>query len=401
MKLLSISCYEHEMTVKILNTVIYEKSSTEQGRITNILCGLIRAEKIKSRVSVRKAVYFCGIEIYKLIKDTTSKTQYLLNIKYSDKNNLDSFKDKFGKLVPKKHDDVYILNSNSGEAYLFLCYVTSYIAKNNSRKPLIIATKKYHLDLIEMLAPEIPFIYINKLMIIGNNFKMQSQRYFTIFPYDHFNKVDDDLNSMPLGEVHFFDYILKTLGLNRGDIVFNGIKINPDVEKSMFDKISATGLDLDSFIFLAPEAISCKKIDTGFWSRLCFELQAKGIDVFMNISDDAGLYADVKHCYLTFSEAFSLASKSKGMVMLRSGLSDMLSQTHVKKHIIYTEFLDSQKHVKIASDKVLAGFGFSKIPNIDKQQIKEYDFSRYTTDDLLQEILSDILRHDVFTHNSC
>lgn len=118
---------------------------------------------------------------------------------------------------------------------------------------------------------------------------------------------------------------MNKLGMTESDLTYRKVMIHLEDERSMLEKVSKTGLNLDKFVFIAPEAQSCKLYDEDFWCELINQFQAKGYDVFVNlVEDDVKLKSaiDYKTCDLNFAEAFALARRSKKIVSLRSGLQN-------------------------------------------------------------------------------
>jgi hypothetical protein len=257
---------------------------------------------------------------------------------------LNIFKKEYFKYFDKKYDDIYILRANSGEIYLTLTYlIDALIKKNGSKNPLLVATQKYHVDIIKMICPDIPYVYSKKwhIRINGTTFNIDNFRFFLLFDSRHFKQVELDIKENPLGQHHYFKSILNKLELTENDISMRKMVVPPEDERSMLDKIAKIGLNINNFVFLAPEAQSCKLYDEDFWVELINRFQEKGVDVFVNlVEDDIKLKGakDYKTCDLTFSEAFALAKHSIKIVSLRSGFTEFLLQTDVPIDVLYTKF---------------------------------------------------------------
>jgi hypothetical protein len=129
-------------------------------------------------------------------------------------------------------------------------------------------------------------------------------------------------------------------------------------------------------VFLAPEAQSCKLYDEDFWVELINRFQEKGVDVFVNLTeDDIKLKGakDYKTCDLTLSEAFALAKRSKKIVSLRSGFTEFLLQTDVPIDVLYTKFRHRHFFDDMDIYHVMLGFEISQIPFVDKSKVREFN----------------------------
>ena len=75
-----------------------------------------------------------NLTFFKITDDGFNKTDYLFNIKIRKRQIKNIFFNKYKKFIPAKYDDIYILNANSGEIYLFLTYILkALLSKNNSK----------------------------------------------------------------------------------------------------------------------------------------------------------------------------------------------------------------------------------------------------------------------------
>ena len=309
---------------------------------------------------------------------------------------IEQFKKQYFKYFDKKYDDIYILRANSGEIYLTLTYlIDALIKRNGSKKPLLVATHKYHIDMIKMLCPNIPYVYIKKLRlkITAESFNIDNFRFFLLFDSQHFKQVEIDIKKNELGKHHYFKSILTRLNMTDAYINMRKAIVNIEDERSMLNKVAKTGLNINKFVFLAPEAQSCKLYDEDFWCLLINKLQERGYDVFVNlVEDDIKLKGaiDFKTCYLTFAEAFALAKRAKKIVSLRSGFTEFLLQTNVPIDVLYTKF----KHRHFFDDMdiyhVISGFGITQIPFVDISKIREFNMYEISQKDCLTKILESV-----------
>ncbi len=314
---------------------------------------------------------------------------------------IEKFKKENFKYFDKKYDDIYILRANSGEIYLTLTYVIDkLIERNQSKNPLLVATKKYHVDMIKMICPNIPFIYIKDidLRFTGLEFKIENFRFFYLFDNPHFQKVELDIKHKPFGEAHYFKSILDDLNMTYNDISMRTMIVPLQDEASMKEKVSKIGLNLDNFIFISPEAQSCKLYNEDFWCELINILNKEGYDVFVNrVTKDVNLeYATTfKSCNLTFAEAFALAKRAKRIISLRSGFTEFLIQTNTPMDVLYTKFRQRHSFDDLDITHVMSGFGLLTLPGINKDKIREFNMFEVAPSTCINCIIKGILNDDI------
>lgn len=341
----------------------------------------------------KKDIKVFGKSVLKRLDEGDFQTYYFLNKPIKKFSAVKEFKHKYFKYFDKKYDDIYILQADSGEIYLLLTYlINELIKRNQSKAPLLVATKKYHVDMIEMLCPNIPYIYIKKMRfkIVDDVFKIDNFRFFYLFSRAHFMSARMGIKQNEAGKNHYFDAILNRLNISKADLTMNKIIVPDHIEESMRKKIEKTGLNLEKFVFIAPEAISCKLYDEDFWCELINQFQAKGYDVFANIvSNEMKLYSatNYKSTWLTYGEAFALAKYAKKIVSLRSGFTEFLLQTNVPTYVLYTKFRYGYSFNALNASLVLSGFSLIKLPYINKEKIKEFNMFETSPKDCLDEIL--------------
>ena len=267
-------------------------------------------------------------------------------------------------------DNVFILNANSGEIYLFLMYALSaMIKKYKADRPLLIATKKYHIEMIKMICPEIPYIFMTNFYqnIKEDIFEINKTRYIKIFSTEHFYKVEQLIKVS--SDAHYYNLILDTLKLDESKILPRKINELEDAKKTMLDKINELGLNLNNFVFISPEAASCELLNNDFWICKIKELQQEGYDIFVNLIKVSKEFTDIgcKTCFLSYSEAFSLVKYAKKIYSLRSGFTEFLLHTNVQMEVYYTPFRCND----ITGSQIKTGFSLLKIPDSNQELINE------------------------------
>lgn len=398
MKLYEYIKGENERTAKLFGFPIMEQTSdymTAQ-RIQNFFGGIISTFKVNDPydTSSEKDIKVLGHSIIKRIEKDNYRRYYINGIEVKKLSLLKEFKKQYFKYFDKQYDDIYILRANSGETYLTLTYILDVLIKRNgSKNPLLVATLPYHVDMIKMIYPQIPYIYTKKLRInlAGDSFQIDNFRFFLLFASPHFKQVEYDIKHNPLGEHHYFKSILKRVNITNSDISMRKITIPFEAEQSMLNKIAKTGLNIDNFVFLAPEAQSCKLYDEDFWCELINQFQARGYDVFINLVDNEVKLKEAvgyKTCYLTFAEAFALAKRSQRIVSLRSGFTEFLLQTGVPIDVLYTKFRHRHFFDDMDIYHVMSGFGITKIPFVNKSKIREFNMYELSPKECIETILN-------------
>ena len=387
---------ENERTIKLFGKTFMSQTSDYMTaeRLQSFLGGLITTVKVNDQVTdcSKKDIRILGHSISKRIEENNYRTYYMFGKEIRKISLIDQFKKQYFKYFDKKHDDIYILRANSGEIYLTLTYlIDTLIKRNGSKKPLLVATHKYHIDMIKMLCPDIPYVYIKKLRlkITAESFNIDNFRFFLLFDSQHFKQVEMDIKQNELGTHHYFKSILTRLNMTDTDINMRKAIVNVEDERSMLNKVTKTGLNINKFVFLAPEAQSCKLYDEDFWALLINNFQDMGYDVYLNLTDKTKIKAkDYKKCDLSYAEAFALAKRAKKIISLRSGFTEFLLQTGVPIDVLYTKFRHRHFFDDMDIYHVISGFGLTQIPFVDKSKIQEFNMFEMSQTDCLEKMLN-------------
>lgn len=397
MKLFEYVKEENKRIFRILGFTVLKQTSDYMtaDRYQEFLGGLITTYKIKNQTTQysEKEIKLFGKSITRRYEEDNYRTYFFAGKEYRKVSILDEFKKKYFRYFNKDHDDIYILNSNSGEAYLTLAYIIdSLIKKNGSRNPLLVATQKYHMDLIEMICPDIPHVYIKKirLNLMGSHFEIDNHRCFMLYDGPHFIQVEADIRTSELGKAHYFQAILSKLQIDRTELRTRKLQVLPEAERTMLGKIRKTGLNLEKFVLIAPEAKSCKLYDAAFWCEMIDKFQAKGYDVFANIVDNEIELASTKQyksTFLSYSELYALARYAKKIVSLRSGLTEILVQAGKPTDVLYTKFRERHIFNEMDTAHVLSGFSLMPLPHVNENTVREFNMAEIQPQPCLDLIL--------------
>lgn len=334
--------------------------------------GLIKTDRIFKtyKYEIFHDIYILNTKVIKKNEDGEFIYYYLFNKLIKKVSIEDYLKNRFFNCINDNYDFAYILNANSGEIYLFLTYLLdALIKKDGAKKPILIATKKYHVDMVKMIAPEIPYIFTNRFYtnIKKEKFSIKNTKFLAVFTNQHFINVEKAIINNPINSTHYFEEMINTLSLQSNSIKQRQIKLLPNSGKTMLNKVKNIGLNLDNFILISPEANSCNPVSQTFWTNIIRKKQKEGYDIFINVAlDKFTIDHNCKSCFLTYAEAFALALRAKKIYSLRSGFTEFLLQTKVPMEVYYTNF-----GVKLTAEKVKSGFSMNKIPYTNKELIKE------------------------------
>jgi hypothetical protein len=372
--------------IKIFGRVVYMASIRMYTKKQWFLGGLFSVFKTcEFDHNITKKYYFLKRLILKEDINSYKRSFYLNNKLVYTKDLTKSFIRKYNKYF-KSYDNVLILNANSGEIYLFLTYVLkAFLRKHNAQKVLFMTNKQYHIDLIEMICPEIPHCKVKKLPVFNDKFvEIANKRFYMLFTKEHFLRVEEAIKKNTLGSVHYFEMLLKELDMDSAEIEYTPMQISNNVMETLLKKIKKTGLNLDNFIFITPEAYSCEECSDVFWKNIILKEKLKGYDVYVNITDPDNNIENIEYktCKLSFAEAIALAGMSKKIISLRSGLTECLLQTRVPMVVLYTPFKDRYQFNGMEIDYVMSGFGLKLLPNIGCKYV-EIALGETSTDKLL------------------
>ena len=303
-------------------------------------------------------------------------------------SNLESFYNEYFKYLPNDFDTAYILHANSGEAYCFLAYLAkACIKKDGAQKPLFVATKGYHEDIIELFFPKANYVYYNmylkepRLNFLGDFGIINNHKFRQLFSQRHFSIVNSNL-----GTIHYFDAMLQTLGLERKEVSKPKVRL-PKKDLSKVIKIAENiNLNLDKFVILAPEALTTEAMPYSFWANLVKELHRKGYDIFLNVMNASDLKC--KKYNLSYKELYALTTLSKGVISLKSGLSEFLLPTEVKNIILAKKFHWSPI---LTGEQCLKAYSTMKLPFIDPEKVFELNTETYGTETSLINHILEIL----------
>ena len=306
-----------------------------------------------------------------------------------NESTIESFYKEYFQYLPHEFDGAYILHANSGEIYCFLAYLAkAHIKKNNIQKPLFVATKPYHKDIIKLFFPKEPYIYYDmyqkepRLNTFEDSFEYGNYRFYQIFSTRHFDEVNSNV-----GKIHYFDAMLNTLDIKRDEVSLSLPKLGAKTKKDVIKIAEKIGLNIDNFVILAPEApLTINPMPSTFWNSLVRELDWNDYDIFVNAIKPTEIKG--KTCNLSLSELFALCTYAKAVISLRSGVSEFLIPTKTKNITLCPRFHWS---AALSAQRCIDAYSLMKLPFIDKKQVYEINTELYPNEKELIKMVTEII----------
>lgn len=81
---------------------------------------------------------------------------------------------------------------------------------------------------------------------------------------------------------------------------------------------------------------------------------------------------------------------SRGIVSLRSGLTECLLQTNVPIFSLYTKFRNRYIFNDMQVEYVFSGFGLNKLPHIDSKKIHEFNMSEVNNNQVIKAVIDNL-----------
>ncbi len=396
MKLYEYNKNNNVCLIKICGFSIFEQTNDliNLNKKQRFCSGIIETDKIIFSDGVIKDIKVFGVSVIKRKDLNGFRKYYILGKEIFSVALYELFKRRYVKYFDSKYDNIYILHANCGEVYLTLVhFFDAIIKKHQSQNPLLVATQKCHVDLIKMICPNVPYIYLKNMDILVKDscFKIDKFRIFILYDDSYYHQTEKNIISSRIGECHYFNSLKEKLELSNDDITMRKIIISDKEKLSVLNKVRQIGLNLDRFIFISPEANTCKLYDDDFWIELIKKIEETGYDVFVNLTNNEMNLKDFvnfKTCYLTLAEVFVLAGYANKIIGLRSGLLELLLQTKTPMEILYTRFKNRKLYLDTAH--ILSGFSLLKLPFDGNQQIREFDMFAISQKDCIKEIMANL-----------
>ena len=249
--------------------------------------------------------------------------------------------------------------------------------------PLIIVDKKRMRDCCNIFTnlgiPNVLFEDCTSLFL-NEYTEYKGKKYINLLNYDYFIKYADFEISDK--KRHYYDILKDKLLLTSAPEIPT---LNITSEK--VKQISQCLLN-NRYIIICPEAVSIQGLDLRFWESLVNELEKIGYKIFFNVGNMGFYLKNTLTVFLTIDEIAQLAINCSLIIGLRSGLLEILSMVSKKTTIaIYNRYVDTLPN-KMTPNEAMRGFSLKKLPNIDPNNIFEYNCEEYCQTELLYEIIT-------------
>ena len=355
-----------EKIFKKIIELFYKNKSENDYIKKSFFLGIIYYKKNLQNYDKEMRVF--GLPFWKKKVKQGYEKFYLFGAVYFKKSSRKLLYDAVLGKIDEKYKHIYINFNCSGETYLFLSYI------NPPENSVFVATKKYHMDLCRMMHPEIDCVFLPDVIYLRSFDNIHKEIYknrtfYNVLPFEHFVNLEKKLRKGQ--DVHYCEEICKTIGVNYSAAAKLPV-ISEETKSLALKKAERISLNLDNFVFLCPESQSNVNPKDNFWVDLTNKLYSEGYDIFVNTISLKQEYGTGKTCFLTFDEAYYLASLSKKIIGLRSGFIEIL--TSIKNVLItcyYTDFKDRGKLKSVDAETVLKGFTLKKLPNVNTDLIME------------------------------
>lgn len=320
---------------------------------------------------------------YYLIKTGTRAVRYLPrlnchnpNLTYEQNHYFESIID----VLPKGIKEINVLMTASGEMIQFASIYDDLMAKKNQKVATVISSKSSAV-LFDMIS-KTPFIFVPHSKVrFNDNIYFYKGRQFNIFFSDAF------WFTLWPQKIHFITAMCQYLGISPKTIKPYKLDISSNAQTTLLEKCKKIKLKLDKFVIISPEANSIDPLPDSFWEKLIKEYRQKGYDVFENTTNPNNVRDGVKSCFLTYEEAYLLASRAQAIVGLRSGFLELFYQLKVPQHILYTPVTPTSRNVHLLN--VVENYTLKQYPGASVKNIYEYEYTQKNQSRIIKRIMND------------
>lgn len=378
---------------KILGISLYSKftDKIKEIRKTSILFGLFY---IKDNLrTFNSEIRLLGIRIISAETSSLIK-KYLINLP-----SISIFKTNITEQVVKELEDyipdnidAFYFGMRSGEFFLLMYHFLEIIKKyNTSTDRIIVLTPyKYHISILSLFFPEIPIILVPfKYAQLNRNVKKHvfnlscKKRLIIPVMFSHYLQLETKIKNNE--NAHFYEYLKYNHHLAGKKL--NTPKVNAQIVATVETKIKRMNLNVHNFVILSLNSVSNEPLEKEFITHLIEKISNSQIDIYFNSLKNDEFTQYGKTCYMTHAETFYLAQKARAVIGLRSGFMDTIAESSPKTIALYTAFKNRPILGAISSKDVLRGFSLKQLPNVNPQNIHEYDVEKYTKEALIANIM--------------
>lgn len=267
------------------------------------------------------------------------------------------------KDLVKNANVLYLLDSNIGEAYLFLKYFLPVLEKknrNNGLKTFVLTSRKIHITIARSLSVA-NIGYTSKLKVgqCESRFVYRGVQCIVVFNWKYY----DELNARIQKEGdHYFRSMVNFFSIKPAKFDLRKVKVSNEVSKLSLHKALQLGLDTSNFALLIPEANSCRGLGEDVARKVINRLLNKGYNILVNSesNDCLSLNCVFSSAGFDIDELFELAKLAKIIISVRCGLIEFLAEAGRPAIVVYTDFKFGGEGRLLEND-VLKGYSISDL----------------------------------------
>lgn len=278
-----------------------------------------------------------------------------------------------------RYDCFCLLNSNLGEAFIFLKFFLSEIERKNlamGKRTLVITTKYAHVELAKTLGIH------NIICLTGfsadsyeTSFTYRGKEFLVIFNHEHYVATEIAIR---LFNAHFFSEMQETLKVKPITFRTRRVSISKAITRWTRIKAEKIGLRLDNFVMIIPHANSCQDLEKHLLHAQVRRLVTQGYHVFINTWETYPIKHPLIHTSYRFSlpELYVLAKHAREIVAIRCGLIEFLAEAQTPMTVVSSDFKNRPFWAQVNEEQVLSGFSLYDIAP-EYKVIREITLSEY------------------------
>ena len=311
-------------------------------------------------------------------------------VKRAAKDVRNQFHHRFSKAI--------VLSNHSGETTLLLAKIAEQLRKQSDT--LLIVTRFYHIQFMEIYAPNVPFYFCPELVTVHMDPKVKrSYEFYGLTVHvpgtlDYFAKLEQKIRTEPMDLIpNFYDRFMTTflphLGFKQDTVPTKPV-ISEIAQKSFEDRLE--NLDFNGkIVILSPESVSNERISPEFWQKLSKVLHGMGYTCVFNVMM---MCPEARYGHIlptNYTEALLLAQKADCIIGLRSGFLDVVSPVARKMIVLYTAFTERSKILpSVKAERVKVAFSLKNLPcapkELDEIVLPNANLDEKNIDDLIDKV---------------
>lgn len=318
-----------------------------------------------------------------------------LGIKIKIKNHYRKVLKYINSFIPEGFTDICIIKQDMGEPYVLANSMSEFTKKMNIKKIFFVFGRKYHADIFKMYYNDINYVCIPNIIpmmwdgIPNKVYRYKNKRFILYINQQYTRSIMKKISTNKL-EIPMINAILKNYNIKRENVSFSYPKFSDEIINGVEQKVKEMGLKREKFIVLCPETTSLAKYDKDFWLDISQKLIAQGYDIYYNNFKNLFKIEGAKELKLNTQEFTYLVTLSKGVISIRTGLVEVISQINVPLYILYTPF----RGYKLNSTKSLQTYSLHHYPNVIDSNIYEFKTDVQTKEDIISMILNDLSQRE-------